>query len=219
MLTKCTVEDFHHLGKLEKETRVVFGVPNSGRLLAEVVTLIGPLLDVNSEHRGLLFESEDMVVICARSYDLPKLAERGMADIILTGYDYVVDSGVELEEIYDTGFQQCTIGIVGVKEKERWRQNKSISVATQYPGIACRFFENQDVPNCSLFEVSGAAELYAQANIVDIIVDAYMTGETAKANGLCLLEPILKSSGRIFARPGWRQEDKDIGPVIMRLIS
>ncbi|MFH9863887.1 hypothetical protein [Streptomyces sp. NPDC017202] len=65
-------------------------------------------------------------------------------------------------------------------------------------------------PECHLLNISGAAELYVRTGMVDVAVDAYMSGRTAGANGLELLTPLFETSGRVFARPGWQSEPKDI---------
>lgn len=206
--------DFNRRGTLRTEKRVVLGVPNAGRLLEEVALLIGPLVGLTKHSRELLFESDDLVVVCARSSDLPYLAAHGLADLVLTGYDYVVEAGVDLEQLHDTGFQHCVIGMLARPGNEDWRSRTRIAVATQYPGIARRHLDQPGMPDYDLLTISGAAELYARADLADVILDAYMTGETAAANGLILVDRLFETSGRLFARPGWRDEHKNITSVL-----
>ncbi|WP_328939196.1 ATP phosphoribosyltransferase [Streptomyces tauricus] len=203
-------QDLAGFGTLGRQRKVVIGVPNTGRLLNEVVTLMQGTTGLIGGDRGLWYESDEFIAICARSTDLPYLATHNLADVVLTGYDYVVEADVKLEEILDTGFQRCVIGIVGKPELRDWQERPHLRVATQYPGIATQFFTRPGSPECHLLNISGAAELYVRTGMVDVAVDAYMTGRTARANGLELLTPLFETSGRVFARPGWQSEPKDI---------
>ncbi|MER5431197.1 ATP phosphoribosyltransferase [Streptomyces sp. NPDC002588] len=201
-------------GTLGRERRVIIGIPNAGRLLDEVVGLMGRTIGLAGGDRGLWYESDEFVVVCARSTDLPHLAGSGLVDVILTGYDYVFEANVELEEIFDTGFQRCVIGIVGKTTLGDWRQRPELHVATQYPGITTQFFSQSGMPDCRLLPISGAAELYVRSGLVDVAVDAYMTGQTAHANGLVLLDTLFATSGRVFTRPGWQSERKNIAHAL-----
>jgi ATP phosphoribosyltransferase len=218
LLQVCDIANLSMIGDLEIERRPVLGVPNTGRLLDEVMALITPVIGHVEETRSLRFESDDLVVVCARSNDLPHLITVGMVDIIVTGYDYVLEAGVELEELHDTGFQRCVIGVLGMADTIGWRERDRLTVASQYPRITRTFFGQATMPDCCVLTVSGAAELYVRCGITDLIVDAYMTGETAKANGLVLLHTITETSGRLFARHGWRTEDKDIARAYRMLV-
>ncbi|MFE4832213.1 ATP phosphoribosyltransferase [Streptomyces sp. NPDC056672] len=202
------------VGILGRERRVVIGIPNAGRLLDEVVGLMGRTVGLVGGDRGLWYESDEFVVVCARSTDLPYLAVTGLADVILTGYDYVLEADVKLEEIFDTGFQRCVIGVVGQRTSGDWRQRPELRVATQYPGLAARYFARPGMPRCRLLPIAGAAELYVRSGLVDVVVDAYMTGRTAHANGLALLDTLFATSGRVFTRPGWQSERKDIAHAL-----
>ncbi|NUW30538.1 ATP phosphoribosyltransferase [Nonomuraea sp. SMC257] len=216
MLRTTRVADLTRFGDLAEEKRVILGVPNTGRLLDEVASLTGSIVG-EAGGRSLRFDTEDFIVVCARSNDLPYLAANGLADLVITGFDYVVEAGVDLVELHDTGYQRCSIGLLGPAESHDWRRHEEITVATQYPAIAERYFDQPGLPSCELLVVSGAAEFYARTGIVDLIVDAHMTGMTAAANGLSYLETILETSGRIFAKPNWTESPKNIEDVCRML--
>ncbi|MFJ5882316.1 ATP phosphoribosyltransferase [Kitasatospora cineracea] len=196
------------------EPRVVLGIPNTGRLYEEGLLLTG--YGGAAEDRSLVHDTADLVVVNARSNDLPHLLAHGLVDLVLTGRDYVVEAGVLAEELWDFGFQRCEVCLLGPVDAADWRSRPTLRVATQYPRIATDFLK-QHRPDAHLFTVTGAAELYARIGAVDVIVDAHMTGRTAAANDLVPLETILETSGRLFARPDWRHEPKNIAGVLSRL--
>ncbi|MFF2619038.1 ATP phosphoribosyltransferase [Kitasatospora sp. NPDC058046] len=199
------------------EPGVVLGIPNTGRLYEEGLLLTGCHESTPARERSLLHDAGGFVVVNARSNDLPHLLAHGVVDLVLTGRDYVVESGVRAEELWDFGFQRCRVCLLGPASAADWRERPNLRVATQYPGIAADFLK-QHRPDSELFTVTGAAELYARLGLADVIIDAYMTGRTAAANGLVPLETVLETSGRLFARPSWRNESKDIDRVLARLV-
>ncbi|MEU4391465.1 ATP phosphoribosyltransferase [Kribbella sp. NPDC023855] len=196
------------------EARPILAVPNAGRLLDETTAMVGGLVGMPAGTRGLVFESDALVVLCARSNDLPYLLDAGLADLIVTGHDYVLEAGIEYAALHDTGFQSCTVGVVGTADMKDWRSRPQLRVVTQYPGISRDFFAQDGMPATTQLPVSGAAELYARCGLADVVVDAYMTGDTARANGLELLEPIVTTSARVYARPDWQHSGKDLGAVL-----
>jgi ATP phosphoribosyltransferase len=207
-----------HLKRPQVGRLVVVGVPNNGRLRTEVARLIGPSVGMSEHGRGLWYEGDGLAVACARSSDLPYLLAEGVVDLAITGYDYVVEAGVDLVELYDTGFQRCSIGILGLPGAKDWRERDHVVVATQYPGIATAYFSALSAPSSTIVAVSGAAELYARTGMADLIVDAHMTGETARANGLEYIETVFPTSGRIFTRPDLGASKSRIEAVLARLI-
>jgi ATP phosphoribosyltransferase len=205
-------------GSLVDDRRVVLGIPNTGRLREEVVALLANMIEMSASDRTLLYHSDDLTVACARSNDLPRLLADGMIDLAVTGHDYVVESGAALEEVRDLGFQAGLICLLGSEALRDWRHRDAVVVATQYPGITRAYFAERGRPAAEVYAISGAAELYARTGAVDLIVDAYMTGGTASANGLEVLDRVLETSGRLFVRPGWRTEPKDIGAVLATIL-
>lgn len=203
-----------HTGTLVSERRVVIGIPNTGRLRDEVTSWIGARLGGFEWDRSLLYESESVVVACARSNDLPALLADGMVDLAITGRDYVHEAQVRAVELCDLGFQRGKICLLGRSEDKNWMTRRHVHVATQYPGITELFFAAAQRPEVVIHAVSGAAELFARTGAVDLIVDAYQTGETATSNGLTVLASILETSACLFARPGWTWETKDIASIL-----
>ena len=199
---------------IRDESRLVIGIPNTGRLHAEAKRLLEGVWSADLEERSLVYEAGPVLVVCARSNDLPRLLDQGMADLIITGYDYVVETGVKADELWDFGFQENLVSLLGPCGARDWRNRPAgLRVATQYPGIARAFFEAHR-PDVEIYPINGAAELYARLGAADLIVDAYMTGETAAANGLVRLETIMRTSGRLFAGA-----DKAADPRIAEVVS
>jgi ATP phosphoribosyltransferase len=179
--------------------------------------MLGDSLGMRASDRGLWYESADLVAVCARSADLPYLVDMGLVDLAVTGYDYVVEAELPLAQLADTGYQRCSVAVLGGPWSADWRERRELTVVSQYPRTARAYFERCCQADVTIYSVSGAAELYARCRAADLIVDAYMTGDTAGANGLEVFDTILETSGRVFARSTWQEEGKDIVQVVERL--
>jgi ATP phosphoribosyltransferase len=73
-------------------------------------------------------------------------------------------------------------------------------VATKYPRIAARFFEDTG-RQAEIVEVKGSVELAPLTGLVEAIVDLTATGTTLKENGLVVREEIAVSTARLIANP------------------
>lgn len=176
------------------------GVPNQGRLLAQVrQTLAWP--EWTAETRSLRFDRVGAQVALARSTDLPRLTAARHLDGCLTGHDYVVEAGVadELIEVCDLGLQSTTICVVGPAETIRESpRDRPLVVVSQYPSIAKEWLRASGRHASRLVKIDGAAELYVRSGIADVAVDAVMTGRSLAENGMCIIERLFESSGRVY---------------------
>ena len=73
------------------------------------------------------------------------------------------------------------------------------TVATEFPRITEAYFARQGI-DVDVVEVSGATELTPHVDIADGIVDITSTGTTLRMNRLEVVDEVLSSSVRLFAR-------------------
>ena len=59
-----------------------------------------------------------------------------------------------------------------------------------------------------MVEVSGATELTPHVEMADAIIDITSTGTTLRVNGLAVVDEVLQSSARLFARPDMTGDPK-----------
>ena len=83
---------------------------------------------------------------------------------------------------------------------EALRRLGVVRVATKYPKIAARFFEDTG-RQAEIVEVKGSVELAPLTGLVEAIVDLTATGTTLKQNGLVVREEIALSTSRLIANP------------------
>ena len=193
-------------------------VPNKGRLHDPAEDLLerAGLHIVDGADRQLYAETvdPDVTVLYARAADIPEYVADGAADVGITGLDQVREAEVSnLEELLDLEFGSCRLVLAAPEDGdiETVDDLAGGTVATEFPNIARRYFADLDV-EVSITEVSGATELTPHVDIADAIIDITSTGTTLRMNRLAIVDEVLQSSVRLFARDDVADDPK-VGQV------
>jgi ATP phosphoribosyltransferase len=186
---------------------LTFAVPR-GALFGETVDALERIgvetNEVRSNDRRLLFE--DVGVVTMRPSDVPTYVEAGAADVGIVGKDVLMEQrGRAVFELLDLGYGGCRMVLASVAgdpdpAAEALRRLGVMRVATKYPRIAARFFEDTG-RQAEIVEVKGSVELAPLTGLVEAIVDLTATGTTLKENGLVVREEIALSTARLIANP------------------
>ena len=188
-------------------------IPNKGRLSTKIYELLnnaGLSFGVKDE-RCLKIATRDgkYSLIFVRTQDIPRFLDAKVADVGFTGWDVVVEEGVDLDKVKDFDFGGCEM-VVAVKDEDTYKTPADlpdeINVATSFPNIAKRYFEKLG-KKARVIEVSGAVEITPSLGLSDVVIDITSTGSTLKSNRLRIIDKILKSSAVIVARKNL-EEDK-----------
>ncbi|WP_337170134.1 ATP phosphoribosyltransferase [Gemmatimonas aurantiaca] len=207
-------------------------LPNKGRLSEDTRELFNDAgLEVRSSGERALTASlgGEFEAIFVRAQDIPEFVADGAADVGVTGWDLVNESGRPLTSHLDLGFGRCRLVVAAREESgvrtlaDLARQAPPMRVATVFPNITRRFFENAGVP-ADIVPVSGAAEIAPHLGIADVVVDLTSTGSTLRVNGLREIDTVLRSSAHLItAEGGPRQGDaarrRDLDDLVTALAS
>jgi ATP phosphoribosyltransferase len=142
-------------------------------------------------------------ILFARPVDIPEYVASGAADIGITGHDMVVERGSDVIELLDLKIGHATLvlavheesGITGVSDLA------GAKIATEFPAITGRFFEQHGVTIGSIVRVGGACEATPHLGIADAIVDLSSSGTTLKTNRLKVIAEVLVTSTFVIANP------------------
>lgn len=189
-----------------------------GRMFSSVVTLLAHAgLVVREYERSYRPQADDprLELKTLKPQNIPALVELGRHDLGFTGYDWIVETGCQVETLDD--LELDPVDIVA-EAAEEWQPPASgappLVVASEYEHITRRFLERKGW----LFRFVrsyGATEVFPPED-ADLIVDNSATGRTLKQNGLKLVERIMASSTRFIAsaislrRPEVRQLADDL---------
>ena len=171
--------------------------------------------------RKLIFTNEEkkMKFILVKASDVPTYVEYGAADIGIVGKDTLLEESRNLYEMVDLGFGKCRMCVCGPKElKGKLDSMTNLTVASKYPHIASKYFQEDKGLTIELIKLNGSVELAPLVGLSDVIVDIVETGATLKANGLEVIEDVAPISARLIVNTAsMKLYQKEINEFLERL--
>lgn len=158
---------------------------------------IGDSIDLHS--RKLIFKDDENKIsyVYVKPSDVVTYVQNGVADLGVVGKDIILESDNDVYEIFDLGFGKCKFAVAGIKDQKNYSKDQVIRVATKYPKIAKKYFDENE-QKIQLIKLNGSVELAPLVGLSDVIVDLVETGNTLKANGLEVLEEMFDISARLI---------------------
>jgi len=127
-----------------------------------------------------------------------ELLELGSHDAGFTGIDWIKESGADVEEIMDLGFDRVKIvAAIPATTDEEALKNRKIVAATEYVNLAETWLRSGSW-NYRLLRTYGATEVFPPDD-ADMIIDNTSSGQTLRDNGLKIIATLLESSTRFVA--------------------
>jgi ATP phosphoribosyltransferase len=176
--------------------------------------------ELSGESRRLVFACPEIGItfLIVRPSDVPTYVEYGGADAGIVGKDVLLEQESDVYEPLDLGFGACRISVAALKgEGLRDRLSSRIRVATKYPKITERFFNQRGLP-VEIIKLYGSIELAPVVGLADRIVDLVETGSTLKAHDLVEVDVIAQSTARLIVnRASLRLKHEPLMELIRRL--
>jgi ATP phosphoribosyltransferase len=127
-----------------------------------------------------------------------ELLELGSHDAGFTGIDWIKESGADVEEIMDLGFDRVRIvAAVPAGFREEDMKSRKIVAATEYVNLAEAWLRASGY-SYRILRTYGATEVFPPDD-ADMIIDNTSSGQTLKDNGLKIIATLLESSTRFAA--------------------
>jgi ATP phosphoribosyltransferase len=155
---------------------------------------------VRADDRRLILEFPEHGhrVLIVRPSDVPAYVEYGAADLGVVGKDVLLEQSPDVYEPVDLNLGVCRLVVARPNGPQVvQRMSSKLRVATKYPTITERYFNQQGLP-VELIKLYGSIELAPLVGLADRIVDLVETGNTLKANNLVEDEVIAWSSARLI---------------------
>lgn len=176
---------------------MIIAIPNKGRLSQPALDLLKQAgIKPELEERKLVVSTNNpnISVLFARARDIPEYVYMNAAQAGITGYDMVVESGVDVEVLLKLGFGKAKLVIAAPAESDikTVEDLEGKRIATEFRRIAERFFKEKGI-KVKIVEVSGACENAPQIGIADAIMDLTSTGTTLRINNLRVVEDVLET--------------------------
>jgi ATP phosphoribosyltransferase len=127
-----------------------------------------------------------------------ELLELGSHDAGFTGIDWIRESGADVEEIFDLGFDKVSIVAAVPQEYNEVKLHcKKLVVATEYVNLAETWLKSSGF-QYRILRTYGATEVFPPDD-ADMIIDNTSSGKTLRDNGLKIIGTLLESSTRFVA--------------------
>ena len=171
-------------------------------ILKEAGYDVGPILGKN--RKLLIYSKKDSIkYVISRPMDIPVYVEHGACDIGFSGKDVLLEKESNVYELLDLKNGVCRIILATLEDctdkvKEHYERFGSIKVATSYPNIAKKYFDQKGI-QVEIIKLHGSVELAPILGIADEILDITSTGKTLKENNLVEMEEIIISTNRLIA--------------------
>ena len=134
-----------------------------------------------------------------------RMLEAGSRDLGFTGADWVAELDADLVELLDTELDPVSI-VAAVPQalvESDWptkpTRDEGWIIASEYPRLTQQWIEREGL-NARYLRSYGATEVYPPED-ADCIVDNTATGSTLRAHALQIVDTLMRSSTRLFARP------------------
>lgn len=186
--------------------RLRIGIPK-GSLERSTVDLFGRAgFSITISGRSYYPEIDDPEIepVLLRAQEIPRYVAEGILDAGLTGWDNVVESGSDVEEMAELVYSKMTSRpyrwVLAVPEDSPVRTVADLEgkrIATELVNVTRRYLEQHGV-HASVEFSWGATEVKVP-HLVDAIVEGTETGSTLRAHRLRVVDTLLESTTRWIA--------------------
>ena len=149
-----------------------------------------------------------------RAQEMARYVEHGALDVGITGLDWVLESGLEVETVADLIYAKQSRGkvrwVLAVPEDSSYQTAEDLAgctVATELVQVMHRYFTGKKIS--VNVEFSWGATEVKPPTLADAIVEVTETGSSLRANRLRIIDTVLKSNTQIIAnKKAWADQCK-----------
>jgi len=184
--------------------------------------------DVRISSRSYYPDIDDPEIECIliRPQEMARYVAQGVMDCGITGLDWVLETGAEVDELADLRAPWPNYGpvrwVLAVKQGAPFRSVRDLagkSIAAEAVGLTERFLAEHGVE--ANVEFSWGATEVKPPLLADAIVDVSETGSSLRANALEVLDVVLESTPRFIvnrdaAKDPWKRAKVDRLLMLLR---
>ena len=223
--------------------KIVIALPKTARLLGKAYEIFKragyncPALEdeiKNNVRKQLEFCTDEVVYLLVTNDDIPQYVDRNWADLGITAFDcyreYELSSmstggpmrgdNFISDLLPDMGLCQgarfCIAGLPQARafyERCKTNDEKILTAATTYPGIAANFFRRKGIL-ADIVSIRGSSELMPLHSSAEVIFDIVETGRALKENGLEIFEEAMPLVSKILVSKAAYKYDENIVKMI-----
>ena len=162
--------------------------------------------NIYADGRSYFPSIDDIDIECMliRAQEMARYVEHGVLDAGLTGIDWVVESGLEVESItslvYAKQSRRRVRWVLAVPESSTWQKAEDLAgktIATELVEVTKRYFAGKNIP--VKVEFSWGATEVKPPMLADAIVEVTETGSSLRANRLRIIDTVMESETHLIS--------------------
>jgi ATP phosphoribosyltransferase len=177
-------------------------------------------ISVSSRSYFPIVDDDEIHCTLVRAQEMSRFVEMGTLDVGLTGKDWILENGSDVVVVQDLVYSKTSTSparwVLVVTEDSPIRKLKDLEgkkIFTELVNFTKRYFAEQKIKVDVEFSW-GATEGKVIEGLCDAIVEVTETGSTLRANGLRIVEELMKTNTQLIAnheayRDPWKKEKID----------
>jgi ATP phosphoribosyltransferase len=182
------------------------GIPKGSLQDATIALFKRAGWNIFADGRSYFPSVDDSEIECMliRAQEMARYVDHGVLDAGLTGIDWVVESGLDVESvtslIYAKQSRRRVRWVLAVPEASPWNKAEDLAgriIATELVEVTKRYFASKNVP--VKVEFSWGATEVKPPTLADAIVEVTETGSSLRANRLRIIDTVMESETHLIA--------------------
>jgi ATP phosphoribosyltransferase len=148
-------------------------------------------------------DDEQIQLTLLRAQEMSRYVADGVLDVGITGYDWIMENGSDVQEICELAYSKVTSGpakwVLAVPDESPVKKCEDLRggiIATELVNVTKKYFADKNIDVKVEFSW-GATEV--KARLVDAIVELTETGSSLIANKLRVIDTLVTSTTRFIA--------------------
>lgn len=196
--------------------KIRLGIPKGSLQDATIALFARAGFNIYANGRSYFPGIDDPEIECMliRAQEMARYVEHGFLDAGLTGRDWVIESGLEVETITDLVYAKQSRGkvrwVLAVPQDSRFEKAEDLKgciIATELVNSTRSYFASRNIP--VKVEFSWGATEVKPPILADAIVEVTETGSSLRANRLRIIETVCDSQTQLIAnKTAWTCPEK-----------
>jgi ATP phosphoribosyltransferase len=187
-------------------SKLRLGIPKGSLQDATIALFKRAGWNVYADGRSYFPNIDDAEIECMliRAQEMARYVDHGVLDAGLTGIDWVVESGLDVESItslvYAKQSRRRVRWVLAVPESSPWQRAEDLSgkiIATELVEVTKRYFADKNIS--VKVEFSWGATEVKPPTLADAIVEVTETGSSLRANRLRIIDTVMESETHLIA--------------------
>jgi ATP phosphoribosyltransferase len=161
-----------------------------------------------------------------RAQEMARYVEKGVLDAGLTGIDWVIESGLDVQSVaslvYSKQSRQKVRWVLAVPDDSPFQKAEDLAgktIATELVEVSKRYFAQKNVP--VKVEFSWGATEVKPPTLADAIIEVTETGSSLRANRLRIIDTVMESETHLIANraaynDAWKKRKIDSIALMLR---